>query len=387
MASALTRRTFLGHLLAANPCLWSLSGLAGACRDSSDLHSERATPELLISAQGNAAKSFGVGWAQPAGHAEQCAVGFRGHDVVAHPLRPGHVLLIGRHPGRELAEVQLAAQRVVKRVVCMANHELAGHACFSADGRTLFTTESDYELGQGRIVVRDADDYRVLDVFSSHGVGPHELLLMPDGHTLAVANGGLRTHPKSGRRVLNLDTMVSRLSFIDARNGHLRSEHGLAEPKASIRHLGLSNQGELSVALQMQREASDHTQPVPLAAIYSAKGGLQALTGPEALLFHCKDYMGSTKVNNRSRIAGFTSPRGDIALFWHIDTQTLAGYHRFHDTCGLAVSLDEQNFILSNSAGQVRFLNANTLEERVEHRLSFPGFAWDNHMRALRMPA
>ena len=37
---------------------------------------------------------------------------------------------------------------------------------------------------------------------ASFGVGPHEVVLMPDGATLVVANGGIRTHPDRDRAKL-----------------------------------------------------------------------------------------------------------------------------------------------------------------------------------------
>lgn len=387
MASIVNRRKFLLRTLvwtSAPPVLHALGatglGMLGSCR--------RRDPEaeLLVSAQGSAAQDCGLGWTTLSGQARQLPVGFRGHDVSPHPLRPGRVVLVARHPGEDLVEVDLREGRVTQRTKSTADHVLGGHACFSRDGQRLFIAESRLERGTGRIVVRDALDYRVLTTFASHGLGPHELLLMPDGRTLAVANGGLLTHPSTGAQVLNLDTMASRLSFIDSESGELVEEHAVDEPKASIRHLCLSDHGELSVALQMQREAAGHERLAPLTAIHDRQRGLQVLRGPEPLLWRCKDYMGSTRINNRSRIAGFTSPRGDIALFFHLDSRELVGHYRFHDVCGLAVNGAEDLFVLSNSAGQVRCLDAFTLQERPELRLQLSSFAWDNHMRVMPWP-
>ena len=357
-----------------------LSGGLLACRPPD------AADELWISAQGKQQETFGLGWTTPDGQSARLAVGFRGHDVLPHALFAERALLIGRHPERELVEVDLIEGRIVRRITCAPEHELAGHACFSADGAVLFTTESNFERGEGRVVARDARDYRVLDEWSSHGIGPHELLRMPDGRTLAVANGGLLTHPRSGDEVLNLDTMVSTLSFIDASSGELLDEQRVDEQRASIRHLDVSDRGELSVALQMQRRGDDDQHQAPLAAIYDARRGLRVISEPAPLLWQCEDYMGSTRINSRSRVAGFTSPRGDIALFWDLDTLTPVGHHRLHDVCGLTVSLDEALFVLSSSSGQIRCLDAVTLEERAEHRLELSDFAWDNHMRSLRHP-
>ena len=370
-ASPERRQLLLASLLI--PCF-------AACGDTASRR------EIWISAQGSTAEDFGAGWLEPDGRTQQLQVGFRGHDIIQHPRRRERALLIARRPGRQMIELDLVEHRVVRRIDCTENHEQGGHACFSADGHALFSAESDYELGEGRIVVRDAEDYRVLDEYPSHGIGPHEIALMPDGQTLAVANGGLRTHPDTGRAVLNLESMRSRLTFMNSRSGELLSEHRVAESKASIRHIDVNDRGEVSVALQMQREAADHDELAPLAGVYDEEHGLRIFDAPESLLWRCNDYMGSTRLNPKTRIAGYTSPRGDIALFWNLDTRELAGYHRFHDVCGIAVSLDQSEFILSNSAGQIRRLDALTLEPRAR-QLDLDGFEWDNHLRAIELPA
>ncbi len=352
----------------------------GGCNGATELR------EVWVSAQGSASREYGAAWVDTSGNAERVSVGFRGHDVVQHPLHLERVLLIARHPGRQMVEVDLLDRRVVRYVHCTDNHEHGGHACFSADGAALFSAESDYELGQGRIVVRDANDYRVLDEYPSHGIGPHELALMPDGQTLVVANGGLLTHPDSGGDVQNLATMDSSLSFINSQNGELLDEYRVQETKASIRHIDVSDTGEVSVALQMQREAANHDSLAPLAAIYRPGSDLGVLEAPEALLLHCKDYMGSTRINAQTNIVGYTSPRGDIALFWDLRSGEFAGYHRFHDVCGIAVSLDGSAFILSNSTGQLRRLDAITLDQ-LPGAFEQDGFEWDNHMRAIKLLA
>lgn len=99
------------------------------------------------------------------------------------------------------------------------------------------------------------------------------------------------------------------------------------------------------------------------------------------------DYMGSVVINNRERLAGFTSPRGNLAAFWHLDGGELAGYHAFFDVCGLTCCRDERHYVLSNSAGEVRLLKAASLREERALRMKFEGRHWDNHMGTLLLPA
>jgi len=47
------------------------------------------------------------------------------------------------------------------------------------------------------------------------------MILLPDGKTFAIANGGIETHPDYGRAELNLEGMDPSLSFVDSRDGQL----------------------------------------------------------------------------------------------------------------------------------------------------------------------
>ncbi|MCD8523469.1 MAG: DUF1513 domain-containing protein [Saccharospirillaceae bacterium] len=361
------------------------ASLLSACRQTPDT---AAAQELWVSAQGSHAHSFGLGWLQPGTSGQTAftaATGFRGHGAVQHPLRPDSVLMISRQPGTECAEVNLLSGDITARFACQPGRHLHGHACFSADGRQLFTTESDFVSGLGKIVVRDATTYQWLGEFDSQGIGPHELKLMPDGKTLVVANGGLRTHPDSGRKILNLDTMRSSLTYLRVSDGALTDEQTLSERKASIRHLDVAADGTVAVATQIQRTAMANNHIVAPGAVHSPGKTLQPLNAPEALLSQFNDYMGSVAVHNSERVAAFSSPRGNLVAFWHLDRGELLGYHAFHDVCGLTVSHDQRYFVLSNSAGQLRRINARTLQEQPGLRLQIPAMHWDNHMISLTL--
>ena len=78
------------------------------------------------------------------------------------------------------------------------------------------------------IGVYDATDgFRRIGEFPTHGVGPHELLLLDDGRTLAIANGGIETHPDFGRAKLNIATMKPSFVFVDRITGDLIEKHEL----------------------------------------------------------------------------------------------------------------------------------------------------------------
>ncbi|HBR97949.1 MAG TPA: DUF1513 domain-containing protein [Gammaproteobacteria bacterium] len=342
--------------------------------------------EYILSAQGSHEQAYGLGQVRRHhGDAQSASTGFRGHGASVHPLKPGIALMYSRRPGDRCVEVDLRTNTVKQAFVCPEGHHLFGHGCFSQDGTILFTSEADFRSGKGKIGIRDSRTYQRIGEYDSHGVGPHEIKLMPDGKTLLVANGGLLTHPKTGRKTLNLDSMESRLSYIDLSKGQQLEAFKVPEDKASIRHIDVASDGTVAIATQVQRAAMRHNELVPLGAVQKPGQALEMLAEPAVLIHHMQDYMGSVAINNRTRIAGFTSPRGNVAAFWHLDEARFVQYHQLHDVCGLGVSNDEQHFVISNSSGQLRFLDANTLQEDKTKRLHFPHMRWDNHLLVTRV--
>ncbi|MCG8122835.1 MAG: DUF1513 domain-containing protein, partial [Candidatus Thiodiazotropha taylori] len=214
---------------------------------------------------------------------------------------------------------------------------------------------------------------------ASHGIGPHELKLLNDDKTLVVANGGILTHPDSGRKKLNLDSMSSNLCYIDSNSGKKLALHRLDETKASIRHLDVADDDTVAFAMQFQREAVAHDSLVPLTATHRLGDSLHLLKAPEAIVMQLRDYIGSVAINNKNRVVGFTSPKGSIAVFWNLKNGAFRGYHQLHDVCGIAVTEDQRYFALTSSNGQMRLLDAQTLKEDRAHR-QHPDIRWDNHL-------
>jgi hypothetical protein len=141
----------------------------------------------------------------------------RGHAAAAHPERP-EAVAFARRPGRFALVIDCAAGRVAAELAPPPGRAFQGHGAFSADGRTLFNTETAAE-GLGLVGIWDAAaGYRRIGETPSGGVGPHEIVLAPDGSRLAVANGGIATDSDS-RTPLNLATMRSNIAWLDAGTG------------------------------------------------------------------------------------------------------------------------------------------------------------------------
>ncbi len=337
--------------------------------------------EVLIGAQGSQTDTYSLSWfGDTAKEANVTHSSFRGHGVSQHPLYPASAIMYGRRPATICIEVNLLNNEVDKTFHSGNDRHFFGHGCFNKEGSVLFTTEADMNTGKGKIGIRDSVTYQQIGEYESYGIGPHELLVMPDGKTLVVANGGILTHPKTGREKLNLDTMDSSLTYIDLESGKLLGSFKVSESKASIRHLDVSEDGTVAFAMQFQRSAAEHDGIVPLGGIHAPNKGLQLLEKPENIIHQMNDYMGSVAINPKTRIAGFTSPRGNVAAFWSLNTLEFSGYHSLQDVCGIAVANNQKEFVISNSFGQVRRLDALTLIEKREKRFSQNSLRWDNHL-------
>ena len=340
-----------------------------------------AMGEWVVSAHGDSGTGFGVGWLNAeSGVARSAPLGYRAHDVLAVPGHATRVLAIARRPGVEATLIDLETGDTREAFRCSPGNHLYGHACFSADGAYLYTTENRYNTGEGTVVVRDASNWTVVDEWNSAGIGPHEIRLLPDRETLVVANGGLQTHPDSGRTVLNGASMRSSLSYHSSATGELLENVEVSEPAASIRHMAVAADSTVALGMQVQRQFAGHSRPVPVAAMHRRGQAITLLEAPGALLDAMNDYVGSVALSNRSRLAGFASPRGNLAVFWHLDTGDYAGHHRLGDVCGISCSGQSSSFLLSNSSGDLRVLDEMTLAERVAARQHHAGFRWDNHL-------
>lgn len=390
MNTKLSRRTFnkamVTKALLTTSALGAVVGTGAGITSHNRSNNASINNELWLSAQGRDQDSYSLGWINPnvESNSQQLS-SFRGHGLCQNPARTEHIVMFSRRPGTHGIRLNTSSGDIDGRFDSIDDRYMQGHGCYSADGQWLYCTESSISTGEGKITVRDANTLEQVNEFSSYGIGPHEVKLMPDGKTLVIANGGLLTHPDSGRKVLNLDTMRSTLTYINSRTGELISEHTVPEAKASIRHLDVAKDGTVAMGLQVQRKAMKSDALTPLAAIHKPAQEIQILSAPENLTHKLHDYMGSVAINNDARIAAFTSPKGDLALFWHLDDLTLQGYHAFHDVCGLAVSQNNKYFVLSNSAGKIRQINAQSLQENVDKRMYFPNVSWDNHMLSTRL--
>ncbi len=291
----------------------------------------------------------------------------RGHAAAAHPTLP-EAVAFARRPGTYAIVLDCRHGLTKARLEAPTGRHFYGHGAFSADGDLLFTTENDFDAAAGIVGVWDVrNQYTRVGEFSSHGTGPHDIKLMPDGKTLIVANGGIETHPETGRTKLNLHSMRSNLSYLTL-DGKLvaKVELPAEHQRNSIRHLAVSDGSEVAFAMQWQGDLSND---LPLLGIHNRRIEKPRLFGDPSVRT-MRGYLGSVAFNSNTNQIATTSPRSGAV---HIIED--GGFHRslqLADVCGVATY--SGGFIVTTGSGVVR---------ASETRISKHQMAWDNHLIAI----
>lgn len=176
------------------------------------------------------------------------------------PEADGSLLVAGVRPGTWLMRIDPAGN-VVRQIDIPASAEvlLNGHAIHDRTGQFIFTTETDFASGRGRIGVRDRQTLEKVDEWDSGGLEPHQLLLDADGHVV-VANGGIPRNRADKK--FDLQGMDSSLVRLDGRSGKLLRQWKLDDSRLSLRHLAWSTapDGERRLGIAMQAEHGDSVQ-------------------------------------------------------------------------------------------------------------------------------
>jgi hypothetical protein len=311
------------------------------------------------------------------------ALGARAHGFAQDPGRPARLVVFARRPGTRAWVLDLDERRLVAEFASAAGRHFYGHGAFTPDGAHLLTTENDYEAGRGVIVVRSTDDWRVVGEMPAHGVGPHELRLMPGGRHLAVAVGGIRTHPSRPREKLDLDAMRPALNYVEIASGRLLGSYAPPDHHQGIRHLDVAADGTVVVAIQHEGIAGEG----PGGALLARHRGEDALVFPEASpgdWAALQGYVGSIRIAAEGRHAIASSPRGNVLVFWDWRENRLEASQPMLDACAVAIDARGEVASATGGAGETRIYARDATGWRLA-RIAPAGepLAFDNHMAAV----
>lgn len=293
----------------------------------------------------------------------------RGHDVTFDPVSR-RAVVFARRPGTFAAVFDHTKRKQPLTISSAEGRHFFGHGLFSPDGKLLYATENDFDNAAGMIGVYDATDgFRRIGEFPTHGMDPHEMLLMPDGKTLAIANGGIETHPDFGRAKLNLSTMKPSLVFIDRETGDLIEEHLLppALHQLSIRHMDIDATGGVWFGCQYEGPATDS----PLLVGRAKPGAdLALIEMPQEVLAGLRNYVGSVAANPKAGTVAVSSPQGNRVAIIDCMSGAVRSSMPLKEVCGLAP--DHSAFMATTGTGEIVDPEGDAIDMR--------DYVWDNHL-------
>jgi hypothetical protein len=293
----------------------------------------------------------------------------RGHDVTFDPVS-GRSVVFPRQPGTFAVVFDHATREQPSTIAAASGRHFYGHGAFSPDGKLLYATENDFDNAAGMIGIYDAKDgFRRIGELPTYGTGPHEVLLLGDGRTLAVANGGVETHPDFGRAKLNVATMKPSYVLIDRVTGDLVEKH---EPPAdlhqlSMRHMDVDAAGAVWFGCQYEGATTDRP---PLVGKVTRDRGIELIDMPARALNGLRNYIGAMAANRETGLMAVSSPTGNTYVVFDTSSAKIVAVNALTEVCGIAP--DRAGFIASSGAGQVVGGDGG--------RVSEPDYVWDNHI-------
>ncbi|MEM1064511.1 MAG: DUF1513 domain-containing protein [Pseudomonadota bacterium] len=293
----------------------------------------------------------------------------RGHAAAAHP-RVAEAVAFARRPGTFAVVLDCASGAVLHQLVAPKGRHFYGHGAFSADGAHLYTTENEIDTGHGRIGVWSrAQGYARIGEFSSGGIGPHEILRIPGTDCLAIANGGIRTHPDAGREKLNLPTMRPNLTIATGEGAVVAVADVPAEMhQNSLRHIAARADGLIACAFQWQGDI--FAAPSSLA-LYRGGDTLDFLGEARHLGRTMKGYAGSVAFSGSGERVAVTSPRAGLLAVINTTSQDMQTVQQA-DICG--VSPGREGVLATDGAGGVHRVASS------HSRMKAHALAFDNHL-------
>jgi hypothetical protein len=243
------------------------------------------------------------------------------------------------------------------------------------DGEWLYATENDTsDPGRGLLGVYRFVNQRLVrsGELSTHGIGPHQVAWMPDGETLVIANGGIRTEAES-RIEMNLNAMQPSLVLMQ-RDGTLLSKETLAQSMNSVRHLAIANDGTIVAGQQFMGDAHEGAE---LLAIKRPGQAFVAFPLGEAQRQAMNQYTASVAIHSERRLVALSAPRGNRFFIWELDSGKVRLDAPLADCAGVAAVAD--GFVVTSGQGRCRFYDCRQ-DPPVAIALELPAGLWDNHL-------
>jgi hypothetical protein len=269
-------------------------------------------------------------------------MGFLGHGVSVDPTRPERAAVFEKK-GPGACIVDLRAREVVRTIPTAPNRHFYGHGSYSADGSLLYATESVLDDDhRGVLVVRDARTLEELGELPTYGTAPHDCMLLDDGRTMLVANGG---GPIQGGAMPNV-------TYVDVESEALVERVDLTDPRFNAGHLARARTGDLAVVSAPRDGLPDVARQRGAVTLVPRGGAATTVTRPESVTARMIGEALSVALYEPDGLVVATHPGGDMVSMWRLPDASFVGtLDGFVEPRGVALTLDGGELVVSHRLG------------------------------------
>jgi uncharacterized protein len=101
--------------------------------------------------------------------------------------------------------------------------------------------------------------------------------------------------------------------------------------------------------------------------------------GRSRQLLCLRNYIGSVAADSSGGIVAASAPKGGLVTYWDISARRYLGASDLNDSCGLAPTHHQANFLLTSGEGWLATADSSGALER-----QASSFQWDNHAILVR---
>lgn len=294
-------------------------------------------------------------------------IDFLGHGFAPNPIKP-HTAVVTEKHGPGCCEIDMKLRRLLRRITTRADRHFYGHGAFSPDGKLFYCTEAmvgDYSY-RGVLAVRDGESFELLNEnFPTHGVKPHDCILVDDGDTLVVTNGG---------GLVDQPEQPASVAWVDVRSGEARRVLTIRDARLNAGHIAVTSRGELVCVSAPRDGINEKNGDTPNAKWL---GGIsffdpardRLVTTEDPIRAKMRGETLSVAIHEPSMIVAATNPSADLVTFWDFRTGKLvkAMEGEFKWPRGVSLTLDGNYFALTYAKEtHLVLINAETLEPVTE---------------------
>ena len=300
-------------------------------------------------------------------------IDFFGHGIVFHPHDPVRAVVFEKK-GKGACEVDLKRGVVLRTIETKPEREFYGHGAYSADAKLLYCTETDIEDNyRGLIAVRDGKTMKLLGEFPSHGLSPHDCVLIDDGATMAITN--------AGGDIGTADAPC--VTYVDVKTEALVEKVKLGSARINAGHLFITSKKDLAVVSAPREGMEDKAQQLGGVSLRPAGKPLQTMTDPSAVTQRLIGETLSVAVHEPTRTVAATTPAANLITFWNLDSGKLVKSMPIEYPRGVTLTRPGDEFVFSygKAKSNIVRVDARSLKPNESSRLENIGIGGSHLFR------